>query len=205
MLRIAIKYGMEKVMNVQAANTITNNEILVGTVLRPYIAREQLLGAVLAFEGKSETALLHVKQVAGDDPSARLSNFSIGEEVRVKVSIATEGGMRKLRASEKELVTDQDIVNKLNSLPKSHVFAGSVVNVASYGVFVCLAANGKKGLVHNKNFVGNGSGMSLRAFGELVPGKEVFVRMLDEAKLDDAGTLRLNLAFCASPEEVVAA
>jgi predicted RNA-binding protein with RPS1 domain len=193
-------------MNVQVSSDIANNAILVGKVNRPWISRGQLLGAILSFEGTSETALLHIKQVAAEDPSDRLLNLRIGEEVRVKITIATDNGMRKIRASEKELVSDQAIADELNALPDSSVLAATVVNRASYGVFVALddVAKGKKGLVHNKN-MSNGSGMSLKAFGELVPGKKIFVRMLGEAKLDDAGILRLNLAFCASPEEVVAA
>jgi predicted RNA-binding protein with RPS1 domain len=190
-------------MNIQASSLVAN-EVIVGKVLRPYIAREQLLGAILSFEGKSETALLHIKQVAGD-PTERLLNLKIGEEVRVKITIAIENGVRKVRASEKDLDTDQEIADKLNALPDSSVLAASVVNVAPYGIFVSLddTFKNRKGLVHNKNMY-SGSGMSLKSFGELVPGKEVFVRILG-ARLDDSGALRIDLAFATKPVETSAA
>ncbi|MDR3613861.1 MAG: hypothetical protein P4L53_09840, partial [Candidatus Obscuribacterales bacterium] len=194
------------VMNNPASSGIENNTILVGKVERPWISKGELLGAILSFEGKTETALLHIKQVAGDNPSDRLSNLNIGEELRVKVTIAMDGSVRKLRASEKELVSDQAIVDALNSLPGSAVHAARVVNVASYGVFIDLEegpAKGKKGLVHNKNMY-SGSGMSLKSFGELVPGKEVFVRLAGQARVDERGTLRIDLAFAAKPEEASA-
>jgi predicted RNA-binding protein with RPS1 domain len=190
-------------MNIQASSLVAN-EVIVGKVLRPYIAREQLLGAILSFEDKSETALLHIKQVAGD-PTERLLNLKIGEEVRVKITIAIENGVRKVRASEKDLDTDQEIADKLNALPDSSVLAASVVNVAPYGIFVSLddTFKNRKGLVHNKNMY-SGSDMSLKSFGELVPGKEVFVRILG-ARLDDSGTLRIDLAFATKPVETSAA
>jgi len=181
-------------MNIEASSVIEHNAILVGKVERPWSPKGQILGAVLSFEGKSETALLHIKQVAAEDPSDRLLNLRIGEEVRVKITIAMENGVRKVRASEKDLVTDQEIADKLNALPEASVLAASVVNVASYGVFVELdGAIKKKGLVHNKNMF-EASGMSLKEFGQLSPGKEVTVRILS-ARVDEKGTLRLDLAF----------
>ncbi|MDR3615474.1 MAG: hypothetical protein P4L53_18085 [Candidatus Obscuribacterales bacterium] len=194
-------------MHIQASSVIQTGEILVGTVLRPYISKEQLLGAVLCFEGKTETALLHIKQIAGDNPSDRLSNLKIGEEVRVKITVAMDGSMRKLRASEKELISDQAVVDELNALPDSSILVGSVVNVARFGVFIELQdqiAKGKKGLVHNKN-MNSGAGMSLKSFGELIPGKEVFVRILGEARLDDNGIMRIDLAFASQRDELSAA
>jgi ribosomal protein S1 len=189
------------------ASSVIEKAILVGKVQRPWISKGQLMGAVLSFEGTSETALLHIKQVAAEDPSNRLLNLRIGEEVRVKITIAMDNGVRKVRASEKDLATDQEIADKLNALSEASVLAASVVNVASYGVFIELQdeiAKGKKGLVHNKN-MHSGSGMSLKSFGELVPGKEVFVRLAGKARVDERGILRIDLAFAAKPEEASAA
>ena len=76
--------------DVSHTRLLQNGECLQGTVNRPYIKENRLLGAVLSFEGRSETALLHVKQVGGLSPADRLAGFEMGEAVRVRITVSSD-------------------------------------------------------------------------------------------------------------------
>lgn len=176
---------------------LQEGEVLIGKITKPFIQDGKLMGAVLRFEGKSETALLHRKQMLGKNPSNRLSSLQIGDEVLVKLSVSGEHPARKTWASESTLESSV-VVENLSAKPARGLF-GKVVNTTDYGVFIELQngpAAGRLGLVHAKN-MGNGRAVSLGAFTSYAPGAAVKVDVLG-SELDTKGTLRIDLAFSKS-------
>ncbi len=152
------------------------------------------MGAVLSFEGKSETALLHRKQMVGSDKNGRLADMRLGDEVTVKMLVTGERPERKTWASEAG-IEDSVIIERLLSLRPKGV-TGKVVNATDYGVFIELQNGpgaGRRGLVHAKN-MGNGRAASLSAFTSFLPGATVHVDVLG-AEVDTKGTLRIDLTL----------
>jgi predicted RNA-binding protein with RPS1 domain len=180
--------------NEQTTNLV-DGEILVGTVLRPFIDQGKLRGAILSFAGR-ETALLHVKQIVGAEPDKRLADLLLGEDVEVKIMIHGPAHARKVWASETALHGERTLVEQLNAAAEAgSIFAGRIVNVAKFGVFVDLTegfAAGQRGLIHNSNLYKKGTGLS-RLCQSLVPGSAVALKVLG-AKVE-AGTLRIDLAL----------
>jgi ribosomal protein S1 len=183
-----------QVSMIESTSLLVDGEILIGKIKKPFIQDGKLMGAVLSFDGKSETALLHRKQMVGSDKIGRLANMRLGDEVTVKLLVTGERPERKTWASE-ACIDDSVIIERLLSLRPKGVL-GKVVNATDYGVFIELQdgpAAGRRGLVHAKN-MGNGRAASLSAFTSYLPGAAVCVDVLG-AQLDTKGTVRIDLAL----------
>jgi len=178
---------------INTATILEDGEILVGKVTKPFIQEGKLMGAILGFEGRSETALLHRKQMVGDDKSGRLANLKLGDALTVKLLVSGERPNRKTWASEVG-IEDGTIVERLVAeMPKR--VAGKVINSTDYGVFIELQsgiAAGRRGLVHAKNMCKGGT-PSLSAFTSFVSGASLDVDVLG-ASIDSKGTMRIDLA-----------
>ena len=61
------------------STSLRNHEFLIGKVSKPFIKGDKLLGAVLSFDGHSETALLHIRQMCGEKPAERLAELGVGD------------------------------------------------------------------------------------------------------------------------------
>jgi hypothetical protein len=179
----------------ETANTETlliNGEMLVGKVTKPFIQDGKLLGAVLSFEGRSETALLHRKQMVGAGKNTRLNNIKLGAEMPVRIIVSGENPQRKTWASELE-IDNSFLVERIKAAPK--VTTSKVINATDYGVFVEVqegAAAGRRGLIHAKNLGARNGPATLGAFTAFTPGSDLCVRLLD-VYVDDKGVLRLDL------------
>jgi len=186
-------------MNTEVTNEVArtfvplnDGEVLTGTIKRPFINGGKLLGAILDFEGRSETALLHLKQMVGANKEERLSAMKLGEPVRVKLIVSGERPNRKTWASEIALAEDS-IVDQVLAGERQNL-AGRIINTTDYGVFVELLAGpgaGRRGLMHAKNFGGK-SPASLRDFTMFTAGGSITVDVID-ARVDHKGVLRIDL------------
>jgi ribosomal protein S1 len=175
---------------------LIDGEVLTGTIKKPFIQDGKLMGAVLSFDGKAETALLHRKQMIGANRDFRLANLKLGDQLTVKLLVSGEHPARKTWASEAN-VEDAVIVERL-MLQKSKKFTGRVVNAADYGVFVELCDGpgaGRRGLVHAKNLCRSGAA-SLSAFTAFGPGALVKVDLLS-AHIDEKNIVRIDLGMAA--------
>lgn len=185
---------MENVISTADVNgLLVDGEILSGTVKKPFIQDGKLMGAILSFEGRGETALLHRKQMLGGNKNDRLANFKLGDVLTVKLLVSGERPNRRTWASEVG-IDDTVIVERLSADKPKGLF-GKVVNATDYGVFVelqCGMAAGRRGLIHCRNLCRGGS-PSLGAFTSFVPGAEIEVDVLG-ALVDDKGGLRIDLA-----------
>jgi hypothetical protein len=74
-------------VDVAVSSSLKNGEFLTGRVQKPFIKNDKLLGAVLSFDGYSETALLHVRQMSGDKPAERLAELGVGDPLLVRIMI----------------------------------------------------------------------------------------------------------------------
>lgn len=136
-------------------------EILTGVVKMPYLKGEQLLGAVLSFEGRSETALLHLRQMSGENPQDRLADLGIGDPLLVRIVIQEANGKerRGVWATEKG-VEHQLIVESLERNPGDYKnIPGRVHGVTQFGTFVELLegpAKGHRALVRSADVAPSG-------------------------------------------------
>jgi|LakMenEpi03Aug12_release.lakeMendotaPanAssembly.Ray.scaffolds.fasta_scaffold765114_2 hypothetical protein len=172
---------------------LVNGEMLIGKVTKPFIQDGKLMGAVLSFEGRSETALLHRKQMVGANKNTRLSNTQLGAEMLVRIIVSGEQPDRKVWAS--ELTVDNEfLIERIKTAPK--VMTSTVINSTDYGVFVEVQegpAAGRRGLIHAKNLGTRSGPVRLGAFTSYETGASVQVRLLN-ASVDGKGVLRLDLA-----------
>jgi hypothetical protein len=192
---------MDTANNTDTSVQLVHGEVLAGVVDRPFIQDNKLLGAVLRFPGRKESALLHIKQMIGTDRDKRLSDLKLGQEVRVKLLVSGVHPNRKIWASELEL-TDDDVLARVLAGERKNV-PGRVINTTNYGVFVQVLGGpgtGRRGLVHVKNLYGSSSG-SLGDFTAFPPGSPVNVDIMD-ARMDNGGLLRMDL--CMSAPEAAA-
>ncbi len=188
-------------MDIEDSNEVVrpllgNDEVLTGVVKKPFLMEGKLFGAILSFAGRRETALLHRKQMTGNDRDERLANLNIGDEITVKIIVQGETPNRKTWATEVGL----DDIHALEQIlsAESRRASGRVVNTADYGVFVEILAGpaaGRKGLIHSKNMT-RGRSTSLGAFTTFHPGRIVEVEVMD-GRIDDKNVMRLDLAFVA--------
>jgi len=95
-----------EVMN--SGDLLVDGDVLTGTVKKPFIQDGKLMGAVLSFDGKAETALLHRKQMIGVDRNRRLANLKLGDKLMVKLIVSGEHPTRKTWASEAEI--DNEVI-----------------------------------------------------------------------------------------------
>jgi ribosomal protein S1 len=185
-------------MNTSEANVGVQGQfdgaILIGTVIRPFIDQNKLRGAILSFAGREETALLHIKQIKGEEPEKRLSGFRLGDEIEVKIIVNGPATAPKIWASEKAL--EPTLLQRLNAVIKSKcVVTGRVVDVCDDGLFVDLIdgpIKGERGLIHNSNLYQKGA--ELASLCKMFqPNSEVFVQVLG-ATFDSGLDIDLVLA-----------
>jgi len=183
-----------EVMN--SSDLLVDGDVLTGTVKKPFIQEGKLMGAVLSFDGKAETALLHRKQMIGADRNLRLANLKLGDKLMVKLIVSGEHPTRKTWASEAEI--DNAVIVEHLMAQKSKTFTGQVVNAADYGVFVELSDGpgaGRRGLIHAKNMC-KGGAASLSAFTSYTSGDLVKVDVLG-ARIDEKNLVRIDLGMAA--------
>ena len=158
---------------------LQDGAILIGTVIRPFIDQNKLRGAILSFAGREETALLHIKQIKGEEPEKRLSGFRLGDEIEVKIIVNGPASAPKIWASEKAL--EPILLQRLNAVIKSKcVVTGRVVDVCKGGLFVDLIdgpIKDERGLIHNSNLYQKGAALASLC-KMLQPNGEVFVQVL---------------------------
>ncbi len=172
---------------------LLDGEFITGHVSKPYIQNEKLLGAILTFPDRGETALLHVKQ--SDNPTDRLSELSLGDSVLVRIMVQQGGlGRRTVWASEKG-VEHQLLVKEFETDPaKFKDMDGRVQGVSEFGVFVDLVdgpAKGQRALLKYSSLSSNGR-IKLGTYVAFRVGEPV-VCDLAEAKLDESSKLLLRL------------
>jgi ribosomal protein S1 len=195
--RQALEHAMDtQVSIIDSTSLLIDGEILTGTIKKPFIQDGKLMGAVLSFEGKAETALLHRKQMIGSNRDFRLANLKLGDQLTVKLIVSGVHPDRKSWASETN-VEDAVVVERLME-QRSKTFSGRVVNAADYGVFIELCDGpgaGRRGLVHAKNLCKNGAA-SLSAFTAFAPGALVKVDLIS-AHIDERNIVRIDLGMVA--------
>lgn len=175
-----------------ATTNLQDGSLLLGRIVRPYIADEKLLGAVLAFEGHSETALLHVRQMSGEDPASRLAEMSVGDTLMVRLSVQSHP-VRSVRATEKGVELAK-IVDAFEKEPTQFVgIPGRIQGITKFGTFIELEgpAAGHRGLLRS-TLPASGQRMKLGAFLNFKLGDEVTADVV-EARLDDSGKLLLRV------------
>jgi hypothetical protein len=171
---------------------LVDGQCLMGQVKAPFIKGDKLLGAILSFEGRSETALLHIRQMSGENNLARLSELGEGDSLLVRIVIQEDSGRRQIWATEKG-VEHQLLIEKLESEPeKLRGVQGKVQGVtAGIGVFVELlegTAIGRRGLLR----FGVTARVKLGAYVAHKVGDLVLVDIA-EVRVDDANKLLIRI------------
>src|SRR5271156_2259474 len=98
--------------------SLRHGEFLTSRILEPYLDKGgKLAGAILGFDNRRETALLHIRQMTGDNAMNRLEELSIGDPLLVRLLVHTEGSKRSVWATEKG-VADQLIIDAFAAKPE---------------------------------------------------------------------------------------
>ena len=174
---------------------LANGEWLTGHVTKPFIKDDRLIGAVLSFDGRSETALLHLRQMTGEKPAERLAEMSVGDSLLVRIMVQQEGSKRKQVWATEKGVEHQFLVEKFELEPeKFRCIEGKIHGVTDFGTFIELLdgpAKGHRGLLRSDR-KGSDVRVKLGAFVRYRTGDEVLVD-LAEARVDDSSKLLLRL------------
>ncbi len=119
------------------SSSLENGMLLTGRVQKPFIKGDKLLGAVLSFDGHSETALLHIRQMSGDKPAERLAELGLGDPLLVRIIIQQEGsGRPQVWATEKG-VEHSFLVDMFEAdKEKFHNLEGRVHGITDFGLFI---------------------------------------------------------------------
>lgn len=137
------------------SNSLTDGEILVGRVKKPFIRDGKLLGAVLAFAGRTETALLHVRQMTGSNPSARLAALHVDESIIVRLIVKQETGRRKDIWATEIGIEPLHIVEAFSTGPEYFAnLRGVVHSITDFGTFIEMVdgpARNHRGLLRHRN------------------------------------------------------
>jgi len=178
-----------------ATVSLVHGECLTGHVVKPYIKGDKLLGAVLSFDGRSETALLHIRQMSGEKPAERLADLGVGDPLLVRIMIQQEGsGRPQVWATEKG-VEQSFLVDMFEAeKEKFHNLEGRVHGITDFGIFVEIlegAAKGHRGLLRSANISSSGR-VKLGSFVTYKPGDFVSCDMA-EMRTDDSGKLLIRL------------
>jgi predicted RNA-binding protein with RPS1 domain len=173
---------------------LKHGEFLVGEVTKGFFKDNELLGAVLAFAGREGTALLHLRQMTGVSPVKRLADLSIGDPVKVRIMVTTDGDKEKVWATEKGLEY-QEIVDLLASdRDRFKSIDGRVHGLTEFGVFIELLAgpaSGHRALLRIGASPNSGR-IKLGAFMPFKVGAPVVVDVV-EARVDDNAKLLLRV------------
>lgn len=178
-----------------ATVSLVHGECLTGHVVKPYIKGDKLLGAVLSFDGRSETALLHIRQMSGEKPAERLADLGVGDPLLVRIMIQQEGsGRPQVWATEKGV--EQSFLVDMFEAEKGKFqnLEGRVHGITDFGIFVEIlegAAKGHRGLLRSANISSSGR-VKLGSFVTYRPGDFVSCDMA-EMRTDDSGKLLIRL------------
>jgi ribosomal protein S1 len=177
------------------STSLRNHEFLIGKVSKPFIKGDKLLGAVLSFDGHSETALLHIRQMSGEKPAERLAELGVGDPLLVRIMIQQEGsGRPQVWATEKG-VEHSFLVDMFEAdREKFRNMEGTVHGVTDFGIFIELQegpAKGHRGLLR-ANSMGSGGKVKLGNFVVYKPGDAVACDMA-EIRVDDSSKLLIRL------------
>ena len=180
------------------STSFTSGEMLTGHVVKPYIKDDKLLGAVLSFEGRSDTALLHIRQMSGEKPAERLAELGVGDPLIVRILIQQEGtGRPGIWATEKgvelALLVDMFAADK----EKFSNLEGIVHGVTEHGTFIELdgPVKGHRGLLRSSS-MSNGR-VKLGSFMTYKPGDCVSVDVA-EMRVVDSSKLLIRVEKCTS-------
>ncbi len=184
------------------SRTLVHGECLTGRVTKPYIKDDRLLGAVLSFDGRCETALLHLRQMTGDEPGKRLSALSIGDSLLVRIMVQKHGTRRKDVWATEKGIENQLLVESFQRDPNGFKnICGRVHSLTDFGLFIELLegpAKGHRALLRSTDLA-PGERLQLGAFVAQKVGHAVMCDLAD-ARLDgsDKLLLRVNSARAAA-------
>jgi ribosomal protein S1 len=185
-------------MNATAAvsTSLQNSEILTGHVVKPYIKGDKLLGAVLSFDGRSETALLHIRQMSGEKPAERLAELGVGDPLLVRIMIQQEGSGRPAVWATEKGVEHSFLVDMFAADKEKFAnLEGTVHGITDFGIFIEIGgdgpARGHRGLLRSNSMSSNGR-VKLGSFVTYKPGDFVSCDMA-EIRVDDSSKLLIRL------------
>jgi ribosomal protein S1 len=181
--------------DVAASCSLQHGLFLTGRVQKPFIKGDKLLGAVLSFDGYLETALLHIRQMSGDNPAERLAELGVGDPLLVRIMIQQEGsGRPQVWATEKG-VEHLFLVEKFEADKEQfHNLECRIHGVTDFGLFIDILdgrAKGQRGLLRSSSMSTNGR-VKLGSFVTYKPGDFVSCDMA-EIRVDDSGKLLIRL------------
>jgi predicted RNA-binding protein with RPS1 domain len=134
---------------------LSAGECLLGHIVKPFIKEDKLLGAILSFDGRSETALLHIRQMTGEKPAERLAELGVGDSLMVRILIQEDvPGRRAVWATEKGVEHSLLIEMFEADKEKFRGLEGRIHGLTDYGVFIELLdspAKGHRGLLRHGN------------------------------------------------------
>jgi ribosomal protein S1 len=180
---------------VAVSKNLISGEILTGHVKKPFIKGDKLLGAVLSFDGYSETALLHIRQMSGEKPAERLADLGVGDPLLVRIMIQQEGaGRPQVWATEKGVEHSFLIDNFEADKEKFQNLEGTVHGVTDFGIFIELEGplKGHRGLLRSSSMSSNGSRVKLGSFITYKPG-DLVACDLAEIRVDNSSKLLIRL------------
>ena len=192
--------------DVAVSTSLKNGMLLTGRVQKPFIKGDKLLGAILSFDGHSETALLHIRQMGGDKPAERLAELGVGDPLLVRIMIQQEGdGRPQVWATEKG-VEHSFLVDKFEADKEQfHNLECRIHGVTDFGLFIDILdgqAKGHRGLLRSSSMSSNGR-VKLGSFVTYKPGDFVSCDIA-EIRVDDSSKLLIRLEN-ARPRVVAAA
>jgi hypothetical protein len=174
---------------------LSAGECLMGHIVKPYIKDDKLLGAILSFDGRSETALLHIRQMTGEKPAERLAELGVGDSLMVRIMIQQDvPGRRSVWATEKGVEHSLLIEMFDADKEKFRGIEGVVNGLTDFGIFIELLdspAKGHRGLLRHGSMSQNGR-VKLGAFVTYKPGDLVQCDMA-EIRVDDSNKLLIRV------------
>lgn len=179
------------------SDRLVDGQILVGFVAKPFIQNDKLLGCVLSFEGRTETALLHLRQMTGEKPAERLAELGVGDPLTVRLMIQQEGTGRLARIWATEKGVEHAFLLDMFEADKEKFadMEGRIHGITDFGVFVELLsgpAQGHRGLLRSSNLSSDGR-VKLGSFVAYKPGDYVLCDMA-EIRIDDSSKVLIRLA-----------
>lgn len=172
------------------ASGLSDGAILTGRIKKPFIRDGKLLGAVVAFAGHTETALLHLRQMTGENPSARLAALRMNESVLVRLIVKREPGRRKDVWATENGIEHVHIVEAFSTGRENFAnLRGAVHSITEVGIFITMLdgpARGYRGLFRLWN--GGDAQATLGSYVEYQPGQPVLLDVA-EARIEKSKLL----------------
>jgi ribosomal protein S1 len=174
---------------------LSSGECLMGHILKPFIKDDKLLGAILSFDGRSETALLHIRQMTGEKPAERLAELGVGDSLMVRIMIQQDvPGRRSIWATEKGVEHSLLIEMFDADKEKFRGIEGVINGLTDFGIFIELLdspAKGHRGLLRHSSMSENGR-VKLGSFVTYKVGDLVSCEMA-EVRVDDSNKLLIRV------------